>query len=132
MEELLQKLAGLSSAWKAQFQEPYGKYWTEKHFKKPPDLPLEWTVDKEGLLRLDGVWICPVTCIDPNKVLPEDGEYFVTPVSMEIDLKDGCLTVIITKEGGEYEIAGIERSVYHRQAQVIDEVYEALHSGLEK
>jgi len=114
MEELIAKLSLITDAWKKQFQEPYGEYWTKKHFETPPDLPLQWTVDPFGVLWLDHVWICPARFVNVSKLEGENPEIYVTPVSMEIDLLDGTATVIITKLGDEYTIAGVERSISQR------------------
>lgn len=109
--ELLDKLATISTSWKAQFHEPYNKYWSPERFGTPPDLPLEWTVDEDGMLSLDGIWLCPAKQVNYAKL--DDG-IFITPSTMELDLYDSCLTIIITKFVGEYRIAGVERMVYSR------------------
>lgn len=112
--KILRKLADVSVAWKAQFQEPHGQYWLERFFDRQyPDLPLEWKI-RDGMLYLDGVWICPVAELDTDTL---GRDFFVTPVSLELDLHDSCLTVVITHECGEFEISCVERSVYSRETR---------------
>lgn len=43
--EIITRMERLSASWKAQFDNP-------------PDLPLRWTVDAAGVLRLDGHAVC--------------------------------------------------------------------------
>lgn len=112
--EILSKLAAISAAWKAQFQEPHGEYCLKGYFgQQYPELPLEWKICG-GMVYLDDVWICPVAEIDTDKL---GREFFVTPVSLEVDLLDGCLTVVITNAYGEFEISCVERSVYSREVR---------------
>lgn len=44
--QLIDRMERLSAEWKAQFDRP------------PADLPLRWTVDAAGVLRLDGQTVC--------------------------------------------------------------------------
>ncbi len=43
--EIIERMERLSACWKAQFDNP-------------PELPLHWTVDAAGVLRLDGHAVC--------------------------------------------------------------------------
>jgi hypothetical protein len=43
--KIIDRMEKLSASWKAQFDNP-------------PDLPLRWTVDAAGVLRLDGHAVC--------------------------------------------------------------------------
>lgn len=108
MESLIEKLNCITDAWKAQFEPPYSEFWTPEHFQTPPELPLVWTVE-DGILFLDGVWIAPVKFIKPENL--EQAAEWVNPVTMEIDLIDGSLDIIITKWMGKYSISGVERTV---------------------
>lgn len=107
--KLIEKLNNISNAWKRQFEEPGTTYWNRNHFGSAPDLPLEWTIDENGMLYLDSVWICPARYLDEAELVKEVD--FVTPVSFEISLIDGTANIIISKYNGEYAIAGVERSV---------------------
>ena len=44
--KIIDRLEKLSASWKAQFDNP------------PEELPLHWTVDAAGILRLDGQTVC--------------------------------------------------------------------------
>lgn len=44
--EIITRMERLSASWKAQFDNP------------PEELPLHWTVDAAGVLRLDGHAVC--------------------------------------------------------------------------
>lgn len=44
--EIITRMERLSASWKAQFDRP------------PAELPLRWTVDAAGMLRLDGRAVC--------------------------------------------------------------------------
>lgn len=44
--EIITRMEKLSACWKAQFDSP------------PEELPLHWTVDATGMLRLDGHTVC--------------------------------------------------------------------------
>lgn len=44
--EIITRMEKLSACWKAQFDNP------------PEDLPLHWSVDAAGILRLDGHTVC--------------------------------------------------------------------------
>lgn len=44
--EIITRMERLSASWKAQFDSP------------PAELPLHWTVDADGVLRLDGRTVC--------------------------------------------------------------------------
>ena len=45
MGKIIERMERLSACWKAQFDNP-------------PELPLHWTVDAAGVLRLDGHAVC--------------------------------------------------------------------------
>lgn len=45
MGEIIERMERLSACWKAQFDNP-------------PELPLHWTIDAGGVLRLDGHAVC--------------------------------------------------------------------------
>lgn len=109
METWLKNLNDLSDAWKAQFREPYDTHWTPEHFGTPPELPLKWTVDSSGMLFLDDVWVCPAAQV--KKTAFETNMKSVDPVSFELGVLDGFLTIVIVKDCGAYRIAAIERSI---------------------
>lgn len=44
--EIITRMERLSASWKAQFDSP------------PAELPLHWTIDAAGVLRLDGHAVC--------------------------------------------------------------------------
>lgn len=44
--EIITRMERLSASWKAQFDNP------------PEELPLHWTIDAAGMLRLDGHTVC--------------------------------------------------------------------------
>lgn len=44
--KIIDRMEKLSASWKAQFDNP------------PEELPLHWTVDAAGMLRLDGHTVC--------------------------------------------------------------------------
>lgn len=46
MGKIIDRMEKLSASWKAQFDNP------------PEELPLHWTVDAAGMLRLDGHTVC--------------------------------------------------------------------------
>lgn len=45
MGKIIERMERLSACWKAQFDNP-------------PELPLHWTIDAAGVLRLDGHAVC--------------------------------------------------------------------------
>lgn len=45
MGKIIERMERLSACWKAQFDNP-------------PELPLHWTIDAAGVLRLDGFAVC--------------------------------------------------------------------------
>lgn len=92
---MMDKLAAASAAWKA---EVGGE----------TNLPLVWSIDEDGVLFLDGVWIAPAKYL---KLDGTDDEIFVNWISIDIPVVDGSLTVIIVKRFGKHEIAGVERTV---------------------
>lgn len=108
-KSLIEKLNCITDAWKAQFQSPCIEDQDWDHYlQTPPDLPLVWKVEDE-ILFLDNVWIAPVKCIKQEHL--EQAAEWVNPVTIEIDLIDGSLDIIITKWMGKYSISGVERTV---------------------
>lgn len=108
--DLIEKLNKISAAWKKQFEEPFTEHWNPSRFGSAPDLPMKWSIDQNGILFLDNVWICPVRYIDEAEL--EMTAACVSPVSFTLDLTDGSVvTIIITKYAGKYAIRGIERYV---------------------
>jgi hypothetical protein len=112
MPDLIKKLDALSDTWKQQFQPPYNEHWTPEHFQTVPDLPLKWTIDKAGIVYLDGLWICPVDQIVEKSL--EHPEFWVNSVSIELGLDDGLLSIIILQRHDKYKLIAIERSIFER------------------
>lgn len=53
--KIIDRLEKLSASWKAQFDNP------------PEELPLHWTVDAAGMLRLDGHTVCRADEVDTGE-----------------------------------------------------------------
>lgn len=86
---VITRLNKLTANWKAQFDNP-------------PALPLSWSVDSEGVLRLDGMSICPVSIVRPCTC------YDVEWLSLET--KEGCVNIDIEwPYRGPARIGTIER-----------------------
>lgn len=99
--ELLSCLAALSEAWKDLIEKTEGER---------PDVPLLWSVN-DGLLCLDGKWICPVEYADMGKLEDRELSSLVSAVTIVLPLTEGYMDLIITKELGRYEFSVIERRV---------------------
>ena len=95
---LLQKLKEITVAWKA-LQISMGH---------DPDIPLQWSIE-DGILFLDGVWVCPVKFVSPEKLSNHDP--YMDEVCISIGIQDGYVDIIVTKEFGEYGIHAIERHI---------------------
>lgn len=100
--ELLSRLAALSEAWKDLIEKTDGER---------PDVPLVWSVDDEGLLYLDGKWICPAKYVDESELEDRELSSLVSHVTIILPLTDGSMDLIVIKEFGEYEFSIIERRV---------------------
>lgn len=99
---LLSRLAALSEAWKDLIEKTDGER---------PDVPLVWSVDDEGLLYLDGKWICPAKYVDESELEDRELSSLVSHVTIILPLTDGSMDLIVIKEFGEYEFSIIERRV---------------------
>lgn len=98
MDTLLEKLNAISAAWKA--LPVHGA---------TPDIPLQWSVDPFGMLRLDNIWICPARYVDIRNL--DKCASNVQEVNFEVPLGNELLVVIIIKEYDGYKIHAIERHV---------------------
>lgn len=99
---LLPRLSALAEAWKDLIEKTDGER---------PGVPLAWNVDDEGLLCLDGKWICPAKYVDVGKLEGREFSSLVSDVSIVLPLTEGYMDLIITKELGSYEFSVIERRV---------------------
>ena len=99
--ELLSRLAALSEAWKDLIEKTEGER---------PDVPLSWSVD-DGLLYLDGKWICPAKYVDVSELEDRELSSLVSYVTIILPLTDGSMDLIVIKEFENYEFSIIERRV---------------------
>lgn len=98
MDLLLEKLNALTAAWKA-----LPAHGTE------PDIPLRWSIDPFGLLRLDNIWIAPARYVDVSRL--DECARNVQDTYFEISMEKELLVVIIIQEFDKYEIHAIERHI---------------------
>lgn len=108
---MIEKLNALSNAWKQQFSGPHGNRGMEKLLDATPDIPLKWEVDKDGMVLLDGIWVCPARCVNLERV--DACAEWVNPVAMELPLTDGFMNIVIIHDHGRFEIYAMERQVVH-------------------
>lgn len=86
---IISRLDKLTADWKAQFDNP-------------PALPLSWSVDANGVLRLDGMSICPVSIVRSCTCF--DVEW------LSLETKEGCVNIDIDwPYRGPARIGTIER-----------------------
>lgn len=100
--ELLARLTALSEAWKNLKERTEGKR---------PGVPLVWTVDEDGLLYLDGKWVCPVKYVGVDRLAKRELSSLVSDVTIVLTLTEGNMDLIILKEFEEYEFDIVERMV---------------------
>ena len=100
--ELLARLTALSEAWKDLKERTEGKR---------PGVPLVWTVDEDGLLYLDGKWVCPVKYVGVDRLAKRELSSLVSDVTIVLPLTEGNMDLIILKEFEEYEFDIVERMV---------------------
>jgi hypothetical protein len=87
---IINRLNKLTADWKAQFDNP------------PEELSLAWSVDANGVLRLDGEGLCPVSIVRPCTCF--DVEW------LRLETKEGCINIDIEwPYSGPASIGVIER-----------------------
>lgn len=94
-DALLDRLRWLQARWETAYEKRNGK---------EPGMPLRWSVDTAGILRLNQIWVCPAKYVDQAALK----NAYVDDVTVSLPLVDGLCNIII-KDGGELGICAIER-----------------------